>query len=130
MYTIVNIFLQIRFLRFVFAATIPVSSNLSPANSTGIDIVINGTGLSYDPSTQYAAPLNAKNIAMCDGANFGTRLDLRSCDTALKQLEKGSARDVSFGQRGSFPKAVQPLPMRTSGGETHQSHAAIRRADS
>ncbi|KAI4184834.1 MAG: hypothetical protein LQ348_004485 [Seirophora lacunosa] len=54
---------------------------------------------------------------MCDGANFGTGLNLRSCADAVQQLNRESTQILSFAPREWTPKAKYILPMRSSSGK-------------
>ncbi|KAL8952126.1 MAG: hypothetical protein Q9222_001938 [Ikaeria aurantiellina] len=106
---------------------IPATNSLSVDESFLEDgVTFNGSSLSYGSPDQYTGPLNAQKVVMCDGANFGTGLDLLSCQDALKQLDKGHGKMMSFAQRGTSPRANQALPMRTSSGRAPFYYSANR----
>ncbi|KAI4198273.1 MAG: hypothetical protein LQ346_002813 [Caloplaca aetnensis] len=121
MYSALHLFLHLLSLRPLFAATIPATPNLSAPtleNAGSVDdgaISANQTDLAYG---QYTGPLDAQKAVMCNGANFGTGLNLVSCHEAVQQLDHGSSLVHSFGQRGTAPRGQVNLPMRASSGES------------
>ncbi|KAL9013397.1 MAG: hypothetical protein Q9173_001904 [Seirophora scorigena] len=122
MYAAVYLLLHLLSLRAVLAATIPVQPNLSAGSSDGAgfvdnDITANQSSLVYDSPSAYTGPLDAQKSVLCDGANFGTGLNLRSCVDAVQQLNRESTQILSFGPREVTPKAKYLLPMRSSSGD-------------
>ncbi|KAI4285053.1 MAG: hypothetical protein L6R38_000949 [Xanthoria sp. 2 TBL-2021] len=70
-----------------------------------------------DTRFQYTGPAVTQEGVHCDGANYGTRLNPRSCDDALRQIDGDDRRVLTFGQRGLMPPAQQALPLRISSGD-------------
>ncbi|CAL8585087.1 hypothetical protein XPA_010665 [Xanthoria parietina] len=97
----------------VFAATIPPSSAIFASSLDNAAL----TNLSKGFSFQYTGPVIMQEGVRCDGANYGTRLDLQSCDDALRGLDGDDTRTLTFGQRGVLPRAQQTLPFRRSSGD-------------
>lgn len=122
MYPAVFLLLHLLSLRAVLTATVPVQPNLSAGRPNGPgfvdnDITANQSSLVYESPSAYTGPLNAQWSALCDGANFGTGLNLRSCVDAVQQLDRESTQVLSFAPREWTPKAKHLLPMRSSSGE-------------
>lgn len=80
--------------------------------------------VSNDTRFQYTGPAVTQEGVQCDGASYGTRLDPRSCDDALRQIDGDDTGVLTFGQRGSMPPAQQTLPLRISSGELSLFHRA------
>ncbi|KAL8749643.1 MAG: hypothetical protein Q9184_006728 [Pyrenodesmia sp. 2 TL-2023] len=132
MYTSILLFLHLLSLRPLLAAVIPAATpNLSAPTlgDAGVvdDEVINAN--KSDLAYEYTGPLNAQKEPMCNGANFGTQLNLQSCLDALRQLDVGSPLIRSFGQRGTTPTGQVLLPMRSSSGDGRCAIDVVRRAD-
>ncbi|KAI4095760.1 MAG: hypothetical protein LQ344_001477 [Seirophora lacunosa] len=122
MYPAVSLLLHLLSLRVVLAATIPVQPNLSAGRPDGAGFVdnhitANQSSLVYDSPSAYTGPLNAQKSVLCDGANFGTGLNLRSCVDAVQQLNRESTQILSFAPREWTPRAKYILPMRSSSGD-------------
>lgn len=122
MYPAVSLLLHLLSLRVVLAATIPVQPNLSAGRPDGAGFVdnhitANQSSLVYDSPSAYTGPLNAQKSVLCDGANFGTGLNLRSCVDAVQQLNRESTQILSFAPREWTPRAKYILPMRSSSGK-------------
>lgn len=100
----------------VFASTIPASSTIF-ASSLDDAALTNQSMVANDTRFQYTGPAVTQEGVHCDGANYGTRLNPRSCDDALRQIDGDDRRVLTFGQRGLMPPAQQALPLRISSGE-------------
>ncbi|KAL8924225.1 MAG: hypothetical protein Q9208_004189 [Pyrenodesmia sp. 3 TL-2023] len=131
MYTSLFLFLHLVSFRPLLAATIPATPNLSAPileNASLVDdgvVSANGSELAYG---SYTGPLNAQKRPMCNGANFGTQMNLKSCFDALQQLDAGSPLVRSFGQRGTAPRGQVLLPMRESSGDGRCVIDVVQRA--
>ncbi|KAL8901604.1 MAG: hypothetical protein Q9207_005116, partial [Kuettlingeria erythrocarpa] len=121
MYSALHLFLHLLSLRPLLAATIPATPNLSAPTLENAGFVDN-EAISVNQSDlaigQYTGPFNAQKAVMCNGASFGTRLNLESCLDAVEQLDHRSPLPRSFGPRGTAPRGQVNLPMRSSSGES------------
>ncbi|KAL8809333.1 MAG: hypothetical protein Q9200_003503 [Gallowayella weberi] len=74
----------------------------------------NRSRVANDLRFQYTGPASDKEEPECNGTAYGVDLNLASCYDALRQIDNRDLRSVTFAQRGSLPRAQQPLPLRAS----------------
>ena len=115
-------FLGFLWITLLSAVIIPSEPAIFPSALDGAGLT-NQSMVTNDLRFQYTGPAFAQEEVQCDGANYGTNLDARSCGDALRHIDHYDTRPTTFGQRGSVPPSEQPLPLRRSSGElSNQSH--------